>query len=169
MNLEKLNHLVSSLEPILAELKEEFLLGSLASEKIQIVTVWDDDLSYIHYWDPRNPAPRILFIEKGKAKEKAMTEQCCQALNMLNNRSYKYGVEWTGDYPVNQLPEMFQELVGLFKVEIKELSSNQKYYIKRGDDVIYYLQSKPEVSETSGDDLREDRVEGLPDLRPEIL
>jgi hypothetical protein len=158
MNSEKINHLINNIEDLLAELKDELRPGPMVPEKIQIVAIWNGFLSYIHYWDPRNPVPRVLFIEKGKAKEKAMTEQVCQAFNMLNNRSYKVGIEFLGDYPRAQLPQMFEELFDLFKVEEKDLTEEEYYAIVRGKNVIHYMQSEPEVSEASGDDLREDRA-----------
>ena len=115
---------------------------TIASEKIQIACVWEDDLTYIHYWHPNNDSPLPVCSVQLKLEEEALKKYLCTALNMLTVTSYKYGVEWIGDYPWDKLPENFAKLEKIISVEKKKLEEEQREYIKETQNALHYMSSK---------------------------
>lgn len=144
MDLIKLNNLIHKTREIVEELESL----ALSTSRLQVCIIWDDVLSYVHYWDPRNPEPRIVYCQEGKADEDAMKEAACQALNLLSHKAYEMGVQWIGDYSWDELPEDFQKLQDVFNVEKKRIELEQKEIIGRSSHVVYHLQSKLPVSKS---------------------
>ncbi len=84
---------------------------------IEIKVIYNDSSSYVHYWDGRNPLPRIFLQEDKKVTKKEIVEQACVALNLLTPYAFDVGVKWTGDLPWEELPEQFQKLHDVFQIE----------------------------------------------------
>ena len=119
--------------------------GTLDTPRFQICIVWDEQLSYIHFWDPRNPEPRIVYYEMGKISKEMMNQYACHALNSLGIRTHEFGVQWISQYDWKELPENFEKLNQVFDVEVKEINDEQLEYIKESFDVIHSVQPELQV------------------------
>lgn len=84
---------------------------------IEIKVIHNDSSSYVHYWDGRNAVPRVLLQEDKKVSKEDIIEQACVALNLLTPYAFDVGVKWNGDLPWTDLPEQFQKLHDVFKIE----------------------------------------------------
>lgn len=144
MNLEKLNQLIDTAKGLVEELEKL----ALATPRLQVCVIWDDVMTYVHYWDPRNPEPRIIYCQQGKADKDAVQEAACRALNLLSHKVYQLGIQWISDLPWEELPEDFQKLEEVFSVEKKKIEFEQKQIIGRSPHVVHHLQPKLQVSET---------------------
>jgi hypothetical protein len=138
MNLSKLNSLINELESVVSEFRKL----TLSSEKIQIATVWQEDITYVHYWDPRNPEPRVFASVPFQLEEEKLSKILCSVLNLLTPTAHRLGVEWVGDFSWESLPENFEKLEQVFNIEHKELTEDQREYIRGTQYALYNLSSE---------------------------
>ena len=144
MKQKRLSSLIGELSYILDELKKL----TISSDKIQIACIWEDDMTYVHYWHPSNDEPLPVCSVLHKLEEKDLQRSLCNALNMLTMTSYKYGLEWIGDYPWKNLPEQFHKLALVLTAEEKQLTEEQRDYIKEEQYALHHLSSELQVQDT---------------------
>lgn len=144
MNLTRLTDLIQTAKNLVTELENL----AIATPRLQVCVIWDDVMTYVHYWDPRNPEPRMVYCQEGKADEDALKEAACRALNLLSHKVHSLGIQWISDYPWENLPEDFVKLQEVFSVEKKKIEFEQKQIIARSPHVIHHLQPKLPVSES---------------------
>lgn len=85
-------------------------------EGIEVRIEWQEHQTYIHYWDPRNPEPRIVLDREEGTSEAMVIEYACRALNMLTPNSFDTGLDWNSNLDWEKLPEQFQKLEELLTV-----------------------------------------------------
>lgn len=154
MNLNKLGSYVQEIEEILSKIKAL----TIASDKVQIATVRDEKMSYLHYWDPRNEEPRVLCSVPFELELKKFVAVAQTALNKLSPFAAQVGVQWIGDLDWKELPEGFQKLDQIFSIEKKELSEEQKEYIRGTQYALYNLSSELPVQGSDRGDVQQDRT-----------
>lgn len=160
MNLNRLSSLIQELESVVSEFRKL----TLTSDKIQIATVWQEDMTYVHYWDPRNPDPRVLASVPFQLEEAKLSKVLCRALDMLSPTAHRLGVEWIGDFSWESLPENFEKLEQVLSIEHKELTDDQREYIKGTQYALYNMSSELPVQGSDRGDVRQGGTEGLPNL-----